>query len=116
MKKYDTIRNELKDLAVSILSHGPSCVYAQTVQQRLDQVNQRWKEICERLGMTYKDAEETLFLLSVLREMLRQLNKWLNSVQEQLKRVELNSCSFDQMKQYVTNLEVYNVRLRLHYT
>uniref|UniRef100_A0A7M5XE85 Uncharacterized protein n=2 Tax=Clytia hemisphaerica TaxID=252671 RepID=A0A7M5XE85_9CNID len=106
MKTYDSIRNELKDHAVSILSHGPSCVYAQTVQQRLDQVNHRWKEICERLGMTYKDADETLFLLSVLREMLRQLNKWLNSVQEQLKRVELNSCSFDQMKQYVTNLEV----------
>lgn len=107
MKKYNNIRNELKDLAVTIFGHGgTTCVYAVKVELKLNEINNKWKTLCDRLGMTYKDAEETLFLLKILQEMLTRLNKWLNFVHDNIKRVELDSCCLDEMMQYIKNIEV----------
>ena len=106
MKRYNDVRNELKDLAISILSHGPSCSFGIVVQKKLNEVNARWRQLCDKLGMTFKDAEETLFLLKLLQEMLGQLNKWLNSVHEKIKGVELDTCSFDGMKRSIKNIDV----------
>jgi hypothetical protein len=106
MKRYNNVRNELKDLAISILSHGPSCSFGMIVQEKLNQVNTRWKHLCDKLGLTFKEAEETLFLLKLLQEMLGQLNRWLNNVHEKIKGVELNTCSFDAMKRSIKNIDV----------
>ena len=112
MKKYNKIRSELKDLAITIFSHGTSCAYAVKVEERLNDINNKWKALCEKLGMTYKDAEETLFLLKILQEMLTRLNKWLNFVHENMKRVELDSCCLDEMMQYIKNIEVGSLYIR----
>lgn len=106
MKKYNTIRSDLKDLAITIFTYGTSCVYAKQVETKLSKINNQWKAICDKLGMTYKDAEETLFLLKVLQEMLTRLNTWLNHVHENIKKVALDSCCPDEMVQYVRNIEV----------
>ena len=107
MQKYNSIRNEMKDLAITIFSHGgTTSVYAVKVEGKLNEINNKWKALCDRLGMTYKDAEETLFLLKILQEMLTRLNKWLNFVHENIKRVELDSCCLDEMMQYIKNIEV----------
>lgn len=106
MKRYNDVRNELKNLAISILSHGPSCNFGIIVQEKLNEVNARWKQLCDKLGMTWQDAEETLFLLKLLQEMLGQLNRWLNTVHEKIKGVELDTCSFDDMNRSIKNIDV----------
>lgn len=106
MTRYDGIRSELKKLAIQLLGYGSSCVFGTVVRQKLNDVNDRWKNLCEKLGMTYKDAEETLFLLKLLEEMLDQLTSWLNGVNERLKQVKLDSCSPDEIKRFIMDTEV----------
>lgn len=111
MKRYDTIRNELKSMAVEVLSHGASATYGDHVREELNAVNYRWRILCDKLGMTYKIAEETLFLLKLLEEMLKQLTSWLNNARGRLKQVRLESCSVNEMALAVQNLEVRTLML-----
>lgn len=106
MSRYDTVRGELKKIAIHILGYGSSYVFGNVVRQQLNDVNDRWKDLCEKLGMTYKDAEETLFLLKLLEEMLGQLTSWLNDVNKKLKQVQLDTCSPDEMQRFIMDTEV----------
>ena len=71
-----------------------------------DDVNTRWMTLCRKLGIAFKDAEETVFLLKLLEAVLTQLNKWLYRVHQQQRAVKRDSCNVHEMQHALDNIEV----------
>ena len=122
MLRYEKVREQLKLIAVKVISHAPACGFSEDIRCFILELDDRWQSLCEKLGLTYQRVEETLFLLKLLEEMLNLLEKWLQNVSKRVEQIKLYTCSVDSMHIYIQNLQVnlsfdeYCVILQTNYT
>jgi len=106
IKDYATLREDLKKLAVNILSYGSTCSFAHDIKDKFQTMKTRWKCICESLGISYEQAEETIFLLQLFEQLLKQLNNWLNTICHKLKHMNLTSTNLAEMEHTIRDLKI----------
>ncbi|XP_065655759.1 uncharacterized protein LOC100206390 isoform X8 [Hydra vulgaris] len=104
--RYDKVREQLKLIAVKIISHAPACEFSEDINCFTVELDNRWRSLCEKLGLAYQGVEEALFLLKLLEEMLNMLEKWLHNITKRIEQIELYTCNIDSMHIYIQNLEV----------
>merc|ERR1712072_1648661 len=84
---------------------GSTCTFAKDIQDKFIHINKRWKHLYQKLEMVDKKVEETVFMLQLLEEMLKQLTTWLNRVVGKLKEVDLDSCSLKYMEESLDDIQ-----------
>merc|ERR1712176_279696 len=99
LERYEQTFTDLRCTAVQILTYGSTCTFAKDIQDKFIHINKRWKHLYHKLEMVDKKVEETVFMLQLLEEMLKQLTTWLNRVVGKLKEVDLDSCSLKYMEE-----------------
>ncbi|XP_047138452.1 uncharacterized protein LOC100206390 isoform X5 [Hydra vulgaris] len=104
--RYDKVREQLKLIAVKVISHAPACEFSEDINCFIVELDNRWRSLCEKLGLAYQGVEEALFLLKLLEEMLNMLEKWLHDISKRIEQIELYTCNIDSIHIYIQNLEV----------
>jgi hypothetical protein len=105
LERYEKTFSELRSTAVQILTYGSTCTFAKDIQDKFICINKRWKQLYHKLEMSDKNVEETVFMVHLLEEMLKQLTTWLNRVMGRLKDVDLDSCSLEYMEEALDDIQ-----------
>ena len=106
MKRYGLMFSALRYTAVQILTYGCTCTFSKDIQDKFIRINERWKQLYHKLEIKDRMVEETVFMLQLLEEMLKQLTTWLNRVAGRLKNIDLDSCSLKYMEEALDDIQV----------
>ena len=74
----------MNECAYYVISKAGGTPYAGAVAEKQKHLNDRWRALCQQLGITYKKAEETRYGLKLLEIQLKQLNTWMAEVESRL--------------------------------
>jgi len=75
----------MNEAAFYLLSHWSGTPFTDQMTTKQQEVNSRWRTLCQQLGVTYKKAEETKYGLKLLELQLKQLNAWMSQVENKLR-------------------------------
>ena len=74
----------MNESAYYVISKAGGTPYAGAVAEKQKHLNDRWRALCQQLGITYKKAEETRYGLKLLEIQLKQLNTWMTELESRL--------------------------------
>ena len=74
----------MNESAYYVISKAGGTPYAGAVAEKQKYLNDRWRALCQQLGITYKKAEETRYGLKLLEIQLKQLNTWMTELESRL--------------------------------
>ena len=81
---HEGTRSTMNECAYYVISKASGTPYAGAVAEKQKHLNDRWRALCQQLGITYKKAEETRYGLKLLEIQLKQLNTWMAEVESRL--------------------------------
>ncbi|XP_068688970.1 nesprin-1-like [Montipora foliosa] len=84
IERHEAIRSTMNECAYYVVSKAGGTPYAGAVAEQQKHLNDRWRTLCQQLGITYKKAEETRYGLKLLEIQLKQLNTWIAELERRL--------------------------------
>ena len=97
----------MNECAYYVISKAGGTPYAGAVAEKQKQLNDRWRALCQQLGITYKKAEETRYGLKLLEIQLKQLNTWMADVESRLLGFAVaGSCVLPEIQKKVKEMKV----------
>ena len=97
----------MNECAYFVISRGSGTPYAGAVAGQQKSLNDRWRSLCQQLGITYKKAEETRYGLKLLEIQLKQLNTWMKEVEGRVEDfLVANSCEIPEILRKVAEMKV----------
>ena len=97
----------MNECAYYVISKAGGTPYAGAVAEKQKHLNDRWRALCQQLGITYKKAEETRYGLKLLEIQLKQLNTWIVEVEGRLMRFAVaGSCVLPEIQRKVKEMKV----------
>lgn len=97
----------MNECAYYVISKAGGTPYAGAVAEKQKHLNDRWRALCQQLGITYKKAEETRYGLKLLEIQLKQLNTWMAEVETRLKEFAVaGSCVLTEIQKKVKEMKV----------
>ena len=107
IESHEAVRSRLNECAFHVISRGSDSCYARKVKEQQQQLNERWRALCQLLGITYKKAEETKYGLKLLEIQLKQLNAWMTELEERLRSfTRKGSCEISEIQKQLGMLKV----------
>ena len=101
----------MNECAYYVVSKAGGTPYAGAVAEQQKHLNDRWRTLCQQLGITYKKAEETRYGLKLLEIQLKQLNTWIAELERRL--VDFNVarlCGVADIQRKVKEIKVWFFR------
>lgn len=100
----------MNETAFHVISCGSGSPYTEHVAKKQQELNERWRALCQQLGVTYKKAEETKYELKLLEIQLKQLNAWMTQVENRLMTFTVgDTCEITEVQQKNKELTVSNI-------
>ena len=97
----------MNESAYYVISKAGGTPYAGAVAEKQKHLNDRWRALCQQLGITYKKAEETRYGLKLLEIQLKQLNTWMAEVETRLMGFSVaGSCVLPDLQRKVKEMKV----------
>ena len=97
----------MNECAYYVISKAGGTPYAGAVAEKQKHLNDRWRALCQQLGITYKKAEETRYGLKLLEIQLKQLNTWMTEVESRLMGFTVTgSCILTEMQKKAKEMKV----------
>ena len=84
IESHEATRSTMNESAYYVISKAGGTPYAGAVAEKQKHLNDRWRALCQQLGITYKKAEETRYGLKLLEIQLKQLNTWMTELESRL--------------------------------
>lgn len=84
IESHEATRSTMNESAYYVISKAGGTPYAGAVAEKQKHLNDRWRALCQQLGITYKKAEETRYGLKLLEIQLKQLNTWVTELESRL--------------------------------
>lgn len=84
IERHEATRSTMNECAYYVVGKAGGTPYAGAVAEKQKQLNDRWRTLCQQLGITYKKAEETRYGLKLLEIQLKQLNTWIAGLEGRL--------------------------------
>ena len=84
IESHEATRSTMNESAYYVVSKAGGTPYAGAVAEKQKHLNDRWRALCQQLGITYKKAEETRYGLKLLEIQLKQLNTWMTELESRL--------------------------------
>lgn len=104
---HENTRSTLNESAYYVISKAGGTPYAGAVAEKQKHLNDRWRALCQQLGITYKKAEETRYGLKLLEIQLKQLNTWMAEVETKLREFSVvGSCILPELQRKVKEMKV----------
>ena len=104
---HENTRSTLNESAYYVISKAGGTPYAGAVAEKQKNLNDRWRALCQQLGITYKKAEETRYGLKLLEIQLKQLNTWMAEVETKLREFSVvSSCVVSELQRKVKEMKV----------
>lgn len=101
----------MNECAYYVISKAGGTPYAGAVAEKQKHLNDRWRALCQQLGITYKKAEETRYGLKLLEIQLKQLNTWMAEVESRLMGFTVTgSCVLTEIQKKAKEMKVLFVR------
>lgn len=101
----------MNECAYYVISKAGGTPYAGAVAEKQKHLNDRWRALCQQLGITYKKAEETRYGLKLLEIQLKQLNTWMTEVESRLMGFTVTgSCVLTEIQKKAKEMKVLFVR------
>ena len=108
---HEGTRSTMNECAYFVISKAGGTPYAGAVAEKQKQLNDRWRALCQQLGITYKKAEETRYGLKLLEIQLKQLNTWMTEVESRLMGFTVTgSCVLTEIQKKAKEMKVLFVR------
>ena len=108
---HEGTRSTMNECAYYVISKAGGTPYAGAVAEKQKHLNDRWRALCQQLGITYKKAEETRYGLKLLEIQLKQLNTWMAEVESRLMGfTETGSCVLTEIQKKAKEMKVLFVR------
>lgn len=103
---HENTRSTLNESAYYVISKAGGTPYAGAVAEKQKNLNDRWRALCQQLGITYKKAEETRYGLKLLEIQLKQLNTWMAEVETKLREFSVvSSCVVSELQRKVKEMK-----------
>lgn len=97
----------MNECAYYVISKAGGTPYAGAVAEKQKHLNDRWRALCQQLGITYKKAEETRYGLKLLEIQLKQLNTWMAEVESRLMEFTVTaSCVLTEIQKKAKEMKV----------
>lgn len=93
IESHELVRSNMNEAAYHVISRASGTPYVSMVAYKQKDINDRWRALCQQLGITYKKAEETKYGLKLLEIQLKQLNNWMAEVEGRLSTFAIQGCS-----------------------
>lgn len=81
---HEGARSSMNECAYYVISKAGGTPYGGAIAEKQKHLNDRWRALCQQLGITYKKAEETRYGLKLLEIQLKQLNTWMAELESRL--------------------------------
>lgn len=102
----------MNEAAFYLLSHWSGTPFTDHMTTKQQEVNNRWRTLCQQLGVTYKKAEETKYGLKLLELQLKQLNAWMAQVESKLRDYSItDTCEVAEVQQRYKVIKVWFTQL-----
>jgi len=97
----------MNEAVFNLISHWSGTAFTDHMTTKQQEVNERWRTLCQQLGVTYKKAEETKYGLKLLEIQLKQLNAWMAQVESKLMGYTIgDTCEITEVQQKYQELKV----------
>ena len=104
---HEGTRSTMNECAYYVISKAGGTPYAGAVAEKQKHLNDRWRALCQQLGITYKKAEETRYGLKLLEIQLKQLNTWMAEVESRLMEFTVTaSCVLTEIQKKAKEMKV----------
>ena len=93
IESHEPARSDMNEAAYHVISRASGTPSASVVAEKQKAVNDRWRALCQQLGITYKKAEETRYGLKLLEMQLKQLNSWMAELEARVAAFTVDYCA-----------------------